>query len=146
MHILQATTASALSLPSGTYIYAISAAAGRQFAAISSDDSIRLFDGQFLQPVGVVSAKSHDGVTALKEFRGVGNAHGFLLATAGRDGVVRLWDSRSGHASGRPAIEMRIGMYPILLLRSTSCRQQVFSCQIEQCTCRESCADTVIVL
>jgi WD40 repeat protein len=34
---------------------------------------------------------------------------GFLLATAGRDGAVRLWDSRAG-SSQRASVEMRVGM------------------------------------
>lgn len=109
MHVLQPTGASSLSLPSGTYIYAIgeapsSSAGGRQFAAISSDDSLRIFDGQSLQPLTVVSAKTHEGVTSLNGF-----PPGFL-ATAGRDGAVRLWDVRSGHASSKPDVEMRVGM------------------------------------
>lgn len=126
MHTLQATASSSLSLPPGTYIYAIAATSPsssfgtqsqqqQQFAAISSDDSLRLFDGHSLQPTAVVTAKSHDGgVTAIKEYTGNG-AGGFLLATAGRDGAVRLWDARSSH---RASVEMRVGMFvcPVLLL------------------------------
>jgi WD repeat-containing protein 89 len=112
MHVLHETAVSSLSLPSGTYIYAITAAPSSQFVAISSDDSLRLFDGQSLQPLAITSAKTHDGVTALKEFRG--STAPFLLATAGRDGAVRLWDVRSGQHV-KPAVEMRTGMcaYPI---------------------------------
>ncbi|KUL90218.1 hypothetical protein ZTR_02118 [Talaromyces verruculosus] len=122
MHTLQATASSSLSLPPGTYIYAIAATSPsssgtqsqHQFAAISSDDSLRLFDGHSLQPTAVVTAKSHDGgVTALKEYTGNG-AGGFLLATAGRDGAVRLWDARS---SQRASVEMRVEKnIPILSL------------------------------
>ncbi|KAH8698819.1 WD repeat protein [Talaromyces proteolyticus] len=119
MHALQATAASSLSLPSSTYIYAIAEAptsAARQFGAISSDDSLRLFDGQSLQPLTVASAKAHEGVTALKSVRSVGNAPAFL-ATAGRDGAVRLWDIRSGHVSGKADVEMRVERdVPILSL------------------------------
>lgn len=117
MHTLQATASSSLSLPPGTYIYAIAAtsppssgAQSQQFATISSDDSLRLFDGHSLQPTAVVAAKSHDGgVTALKEYPEIG-PQGFLLATAGRDGVVRLWDVRAGGTSQRASVEMRVGM------------------------------------
>ncbi|EED22240.1 WD repeat protein [Talaromyces stipitatus ATCC 10500] len=110
MHTLQATASSSLSLPSGTYIYAIAASTPstqqqRQFALISSDDSLRLFDGQSLHPLNIVSAKCHDGVTALKEYRGNGTG-GFLLGTAGRDGAVRLWDPRS--TSQKAGIEMNV--------------------------------------
>ncbi|OKL56014.1 hypothetical protein UA08_08640 [Talaromyces atroroseus] len=114
MHVLHQTAASSLSLPSGSYIYAI-AAAPSHFAAISSDDSLRLFDGQSLQPLAITSAKAHDGVTALKEFHG-STTDTYLLATAGRDGAVRLWDVRSGQHS-KPAVEMRVEKHaPILSL------------------------------
>ena len=118
MHTLQATASSSLSLPPGTYIYAIAATSPsssgtqqqQQFAAISSDDSLRLFDGHSLQPTAIVTAKSHDGgVTALKEYPGLGG-EGFLLATAGRDGAVRLWDARTGRPQ-RASMEMRVGMF-----------------------------------
>ncbi|RAO67880.1 uncharacterized protein BHQ10_003892 [Talaromyces amestolkiae] len=125
MHTLQATASSSLSLPSGTYIYAIAATTpssssgthSQQFAAISSDDSLRLFDGHSLQPTTVLSAKSHDGgVTALKEYSGIG-PQGSLLATAGRDGAVRLWDARAGELSQRAIVEMRVEKnIPILSL------------------------------
>lgn len=120
MHTLQATASSSLSLPPGTYIYAIAATSPsssgtqQQFAAISSDDSLRLFDGHSLQPTAVVTAKSHGsgGVTALKEYPGGNGAGGVLLATAGRDGAVRLWDVRTGgSALQRPSVEMRVGMF-----------------------------------
>lgn len=120
MHTLQATATSSLLLPSGTYIYAIAAASPpsgtqqQQFAVISSNDSLRLFDGQSLQPLSIISAKCHDGVTALKEYRENG-AEGFLLATAGRDGAVRLWDPRS--ASQRAGVEMNVGTYCYILIR-----------------------------
>lgn len=123
MHILQATASSSLSLPTGTYIYAIAATTPsgtqsqphqhQQFAAISSDDSLRLFDGHTLQPTAIVTAKSHDGgVTALKEYSGIGT-EGFLLATAGRDGAVRLWDARARGLPQRASVEMRVGMFSI---------------------------------
>jgi WD40 repeat protein len=127
MHTLQATASSSLSLPPGTYIYAIAATSPssssgtqhqQQFAAISSDDSLRLFDGHSLQPTSIVAAKSHDGVTALKEYGGIAPA-GFLLATAGRDGAVRLWDARAG-SSQRASVEMRVGMYSLFLFVSFS--------------------------
>ena len=122
MHTLQATASSSLSLPPGTYIYAIAATSPsssgtqsqHQFAAISSDDSLRLFDGHSLQPTAVVTAKSHGGggVTALKEYPGYNGAAAFLLATAGRDGAVRLWDVRAGGSSlQRASVEMRVGIF-----------------------------------
>ncbi|EEA26363.1 hypothetical protein TMatcc_005370 [Talaromyces marneffei ATCC 18224] len=124
MHTLKATAASSsLSLPPGTYIYAIAATAPfssgtqqQQFAAISSDDSLRLFDGHSLQPTAIVAAKAHDGVTVLKEYYGDNGAAGALLATAGRDGAVRLWDARAG-PSQRASVDMRVEKnIPILSL------------------------------
>lgn len=128
MHTLQATASSSLLLPPGTYIYAIAATSPssssgtqqqQQFAAISSDDSLRLFDGHSLQPTSIVAAKSHDGVTALKEYYGGNGAAGFLLATAGREGAVRLWDARAG-SSQRASVEMRVGMHSLFLFVSFS--------------------------
>lgn len=112
MHTLQAAASSSLSLPAGSYVYALAgspSSAGGSFAAISSDDSLRLFDGQSLKLVSLAAAKTHTqgGVTCLKEFR-QGPAQG-LLATAGRDGAVRLWDVRSGHGSRKAAVEMKTG-------------------------------------
>ncbi|KKA24237.1 WD domain protein [Rasamsonia emersonii CBS 393.64] len=123
MHTLQAAASSSLNLPAGSYVYALAgspSSAGGSFAAISSDDSLRLFDGQSLKLVSVAAAKTHDqgGVTCLKEFRQgpTGTAQG-LLATAGRDGAVRLWDVRAGHGSGKAAVEMRTAKNaPILSL------------------------------
>jgi WD repeat-containing protein 89 len=59
-----------------------------------------------LELVSVAAAKTHEkGVTSLEEYGG--NMQ--LLATGGRDGMVRLWDVRSGHASGKGALEMQTG-------------------------------------
>jgi WD repeat-containing protein 89 len=100
---------SSLSLPSGSYIYSLAAALpGLSLAAISSDDSLRLFDVRSLQVVSVTAGSTHEnGVTTLTEYTsGVGTERG-LLVTGGRDGKVRLWDVRS--ASGKPMLEMTTG-------------------------------------
>lgn len=115
MHTLTATASSSLSLPADSYIYSIAPSAAGTFSAISSDDSLRVFDAASLSHVSLVTGKSHgDGVTALTPCGG-GNQP--LLATGGRDGKVRLWDSR--HANGLPVVEMQTGEFfcSIFILR-----------------------------
>lgn len=96
MHTLTATAASSLALPAGNYIYSIAASAPGSFAAISSDDSLRVFDSANLDRVSVISRKAHDaGVTSLRSYA-AGESQ--LLATGGREGTVKLWDARAGNA------------------------------------------------
>ena len=74
-----------------TYVYSI-VRTDRALAAISSDDTLRLFDRHDLSAVSADEpSKAHDGVTCLQKFDVPGN----VLATAGRDGLVRCWDQRS---------------------------------------------------
>ena len=103
MHTLKAVAASSLSLPADNYIYSLAASAPGAFAAISSDDSLRVFDAANLERVSVISSKTHQaGVTSLRHYA-TGDAH--LLATGGREGLVKLWDVRSGNA----VVEMETG-------------------------------------
>lgn len=106
MHTLNATAASSLSLPAENYIYSITAASpGSSFAAISSDDSLRVFDAANLQRVSVIAPTTHPkGVTALKPYQQTGQQ---LLVTGGRDGKVKVWDLRSG--KGEAVVEMETG-------------------------------------
>ena len=67
MHNLQAVASSSLSLPADSYIYGITAAAPGTFAAISSDDSLRVFDAD-LNRGAVISSHTHDGVTSLRSY------------------------------------------------------------------------------
>ena len=80
-----------LSLPPDSYIYSI-VPSGDGVAAISSDDSLRLVENEYLEllPDGVIS-RVHEGVTCLQGQDG--NANG--LITAGRDRFVRCWDRRT---------------------------------------------------
>ncbi|KAJ5624925.1 hypothetical protein N7510_001234 [Penicillium lagena] len=97
MHTLTPIAASSLSLPTDSYIYSLTPAAPGSFAAISSDDSLRVLDAANLDRGSVIARKTHDGgVTALRTYSS-GDAQ--LLATAGRDGRVRLWDARAGNGS-----------------------------------------------
>lgn len=103
MHTLKATAASSLGLPAENYIYSIAASAPGTFAAISSDDSLRVFDATNLDRVSVISHKTHDGgVTSLRSYA-AGDSQ--LLVTGGREGTVRLWDVRAGNA----VVEMETG-------------------------------------
>ncbi|KAJ6191206.1 hypothetical protein N7519_001227 [Penicillium mononematosum] len=101
MHTLKAVASSTLSLPADNYIYSIVPSAPGTFAAISSDDSLRVFDAADLDRASVVSPATHKGVTALRSFT-LGESH--LLATGGRDGKVKVWDVRAGN--GSPVVEM----------------------------------------
>lgn len=110
MHTLKATASSSLSLPADSYIYSITPSSPGSFAAISSDDSLRVFDaanGSLSHP-SVIAAKSHrNGVTSLKTYAGNSPQQQQLLVTGGRDGAVRLWDVRS--RNGAAVVEMSTG-------------------------------------
>lgn len=83
---------SSLSLPPDSYVYHI-AQAGAGLAAISSDDSLRIFDRSTLQLAsGGIIEPAHRGLTCLE--RVAGDHHS--IVTAGRDGFVRCWDLRTG--------------------------------------------------
>jgi WD40 repeat protein len=86
----QQVASSSLSLPPQSYIYSL-VPIPAALAAISSDDSLRLFDRETLQllPSGVVIT-AHQGITCLT------SASDELLASAGRDGIARTWDVRYG--------------------------------------------------
>lgn len=82
---------SSLSLPPNSYIYDI-VAVGEQLGAISSDDSLRIFDSQTLQTTSDgVRYNVHEGVTCLERYRGDNST----VLTAGRDGKIRCWDIRA---------------------------------------------------
>lgn len=100
--ILVPLASSTLDLPPGSYIYSIDKRSGA-CAVISSDDSLRRFDGATLRlQAGGLVERTHAGVTCLRAFDEEGN----VWVTAGRDGFVRCWDMRAG----RKATEVRSGM------------------------------------
>lgn len=72
-------------------------------AATSSDNVLRTFDPTTLQLAARID-NLHDGVTCLKPL----HADPACFLTAGRDAVVRCWDSRTGKA----ALELGNGTYP----------------------------------
>lgn len=101
MHTLKATASSSLSLAQDNYIYSIASSSPGAFAAIASDDSLRVFDAASLGHVSVVAANAHKGVTSLKSY----DPSQQLLATGGRDGRVKLWDLRNGKRSAVVEVE-----------------------------------------
>lgn len=92
MNVLTNIAASTLSLPPDTYIYSIVPTSNNALAAISSNDSLSIFDATTLAvlPSGHF-ADVHEGVTCLQKWADDEN----YLVTAGRDHHVRCWDSRS---------------------------------------------------
>ncbi|KAK5018596.1 hypothetical protein LTR60_000729 [Cryomyces antarcticus] len=88
------TASTTLALPAGSYIYTLlPTPAG--IAALSSDDSVRLFSADTLAVTHVLP-NTNKSVTSLKPV----SAGGEVVATAGRDGVVRCWDSREAGRTG----------------------------------------------
>lgn len=120
MHTLKATASSSLSLAQDNYIYSIASSSPGSFAAIASDDSLRVFDAASLSHVSVVAADAHKGVTSLKSY----DAGQQLLATGGRDGKVKLWDLRNGKRSA--VVEVETCKIPCSLL-TLPCSSPSFS-------------------
>ncbi|KKK18933.1 hypothetical protein ARAM_005610 [Aspergillus rambellii] len=102
MHKLRATASSSLSLAEDNYIYSIVPSSATAFAAISSDDSLRVFNTNNLDYLSVISRSAHEGVTSLRTY----DANNQLLLTGGRDGKMKLWDLRSNKNSAVVAVEM----------------------------------------
>ena len=73
-----------------TYLYAL-ARIGDSFATIGSDDALRVFDSSL--KVISTSQPRNSGLSCLKAFSDT------TLATAGREGTIRLWDKRAKQAA-----------------------------------------------
>lgn len=136
--LLRQQHSSTLSLPSGNYIYSLASCGGTtgdSLAAISSDDSLRIFDRRTLRPRSATAAASGDcfadnihkgGVTCLCDGGdgaraagggGDGGGNNHLLVTGGRDGRVKLWDIRG---EGKAVVEFQTGGWYFLSLLSLS--------------------------
>jgi hypothetical protein len=115
MYTLNAVDSFQISGPKDTYIYDIVSVAGG-LAAISSDDSLRLFDPLALSGTPLNSVRQvNTDVTCLKAINSSIEADALIVCTAGRDGRVCLLDPRSGARIG----EVRTGGF--LLGLSLSC-------------------------
>jgi len=115
MYSLNAVDSFQISGPKDIYIYDIVSVAGG-LAAISSDDSLRLFDPLALSGAPLNSIRQvNTDVTCLKAINSSTEADALIVCTAGRDGKVCLLDPRSGARIG----EVRTGV--LLLGVSLSC-------------------------
>ena len=101
MQLLSPLFSTSLSLPPDSYIYTLAPTSG-SLAALSSDDSLRVFDPSAPTHVTFTQKSVNQSVTSLKAC-----SEG-VLATAGRDGAVRFWDVRQ-RAGGKSALEFRAG-------------------------------------
>ena len=90
--IFQSVGSSNLNTPAGTYIYDIVAHGPSTLAAISSTNALHIFDANTLAVRSTIPSVQN-GVTCLKSI----DAN--VLLTAGRDGLVKLWDTRVGGGS-----------------------------------------------
>lgn len=96
-----AIASSSAGLPPNSYIYKVISTAPRQdpltyskldqLAIISSDDSLRFLDPSTLAVNGTVK-NVNDKVTCLER---ANDAPSNVVATAGRDGMIRFWDKRT---------------------------------------------------
>jgi WD40 repeat protein len=94
-------TSSNAGLPPNSYIYKVISTAPRQdpltyskldqLAVISSDDSLRFIGPSTLAVNGTIKTVN-DKVTCLER---ANDAPSNVLATAGRDGMIRFWDKRT---------------------------------------------------
>lgn len=82
---------SSLGTPPDTYLYALGTNHFDILATIGSDDSLRLFDAS-LTLLNTVQP-CHAGVSCLDSCPGAG------FVTAGRDGLIKIWDPRAKQAS-----------------------------------------------
>ncbi|KAH9818131.1 putative WD repeat-containing protein [Teratosphaeria destructans] len=97
--MVKAVVASSLGAPADTYFYSL-AQMGDILATIGSDDSLRLFDPS-LTPIATARPNG-SGLSCLQSFSNT------AIATAGRDGIARIFDNRAKQVSqiqepqGRP--------------------------------------------
>ena len=121
-------------LPPNSYIYNIISTAPRQdpltysksdqLAIISSDDSLRFLDPATLDVLPGGLRRANDKVTCLER---ANDAPSTVVATAGRDGLIRFWDNRSR----QKALEIESRKYSLIermqwkLLTTTSAHKLI---------------------
>ncbi|KAL5334888.1 WD40-repeat-containing domain protein [Aspergillus crustosus] len=113
MHTLKEAAFSSLSLDN--YIYSIVPSSRTEFAAISSDDSLRIFDVNKFSHASLVASNAHDGVTSLRTY----DASNQLVITGGRDSKLKLWDLRNGKNSAVVAVDTP-NQAPVLSIAGSS--------------------------
>lgn len=87
-----------LSTPADTYLYTL-ARTGSDYATIGSDDSLRIFSIPSLN-VSRTYASARKGISCL-----ISAPDGTNIFTAGRDGLIRLWNPKD--PSPKPILEIR---------------------------------------
>ncbi|KAI6839175.1 hypothetical protein KC340_g17977 [Hortaea werneckii] len=78
-----------------TYFYSLARTGTNSLATIGSDDTLRIFDPSTLRNITAARIPG-SGLSCLQTF----SASDQTLATAGRDGTIRLWDTRSSSGGG----------------------------------------------
>jgi WD repeat-containing protein 89 len=121
--------ASSLGSPPDTYLYALASARNYCLATIGSDDSLRLFDPA-LKPVASARV-SESGVACLEPF----STNSF--ATAGRDGIIRLWDTRAKQTAQLQELQGRA-------ISALACHQHVIAAGTE--SNKEGLGDVSVLL
>ncbi|TGZ83530.1 WD40 repeat-like protein [Ascodesmis nigricans] len=97
---VQATATSKLNLPEENSFYSLIRASSNSLAATASDDSLCTFDPATLSVRRrYTQIHGEGGVTCVRA------VDENVIATSGRDGVVRMWDSRI--SSGKSAMELK---------------------------------------
>ncbi|RMZ10023.1 hypothetical protein D0860_04003 [Hortaea werneckii] len=91
-------TSSTLGSEPDTYFYSL-ARTGSSLATIGSDDTLRIFDPSTLRSITTAQVPG-SGLSSLQTI----SDH--VLATAGRDGTIRLWDTRSSTSSSKPTLQI----------------------------------------
>lgn len=121
------SVSSDIGLPPNSYIYKIISTAARQdplsysptdqLAVISSDDSLCFLDPAKLTVNGVIK-NVNNSVTCLER---ANDAPSNVVATAGRDGLIRFWDKRSRQKTLEIQSRMFIQDCKIILQRLIQC-------------------------
>ncbi|KAI6862369.1 hypothetical protein KC338_g5361 [Hortaea werneckii] len=92
-------TSSTLGSEPDTYFYSL-ARTGSSLATIGSDDTLRIFDPTTLRSITTALVPG-SGLSSLQPI----SDH--VLATAGRDGTIRLWDTRSSNSGAcKPTLQI----------------------------------------
>lgn len=99
---VHATASSSIGIPEATTFYSLIRASSTSLAITASDDSLRIFDPEtFSLRRAFMKTHSEGGVTCVRA------VDENIIATTGRDAVVRMWDSRVD--AGKAVTELTTG-------------------------------------